>query len=1071
MWLTKFAINRRVTISMFIVALIIMGLVGLSRMPWDLNPKVDFPMVTVTVPYSGANPEEIEQRIVRPLEDQVSVINGVDRVVSECQENIGSVMIRFRYGTDVDVAAADVRDALDRAKAVFPDDVEAPSIYKLDTAAMPVVTLGIMGERSSRDLRKLVEDDIKPVLGQVPGVAAINVSGGEVREIQVLADRERLDAAQLSISDLAGQLQMQNLDVPAGNIKEGVRDYSVRALGQFESIEEIRSLLIDTPMGNLPLRDLADVEDTVEEASTLARTNGQPAVAMDILKQSDANTVSVADGVKQKLEHLLGTAQHPGTMPRDLKVVISQDASVRVKEAILDVRDALLWGALLAALVVFLFLHNFRGTVIVALAIPTCVMATFLPIGFGFGFTLNMMVMLGLALSVGILVDDSIVVLENVDRHLQMGEQPAQAAYNGRTEIGAAAVALTAVDVVVYIPVAMMGGIVGQFFYAFGITVFTCTVFSLLMAFTLTPMLASWWYQRTDRRQGHRLGLFALFFAAFDRGYKTLERAYMRLLRPAIRHPFITVGTGYAILILIMVVIGPKLLGGMEFFPRSDEGHVNISIETAVGTRLTETDRIARQIETLLMDKQKYPEVTDIQATVGTGGGSFMGVGNIGGRFGSIGVTMSGRKARVSKHQRSDEALATDLRQALAGIPAVTIKVSAGQSDGGPGGNALELNILGDNAEARDRAAEQLRRELSKQSGFYYVDLSTKPGRPEVHARIDRARAADVGMTVGQIAGALRTAFAGDTSTKYRESGDEYDLRVQFRELDRSRLADVGNLYVGRPKDGPPVRLRDVAQIEMSSGPSRIERYNRQRKVTLSWSLAADLPSGAAQKIAEDISGKIKAPGVVFDWTGEAQMMKESFAYMGQAMLLAIILVYLVTAALYNNVLEPLNVMMTLPMALVGALVGLYVCHMNISVVAIIGFIMLMGIVGKNAILVVDYTNTLRRRGMSRLEALETAGPHRMQPVLMTTTATVMGMLPTAIAMNEGSEWRSPMAIAVIFGLLMATTLSLVVVPASYCIWDSIGNFFTSGVSGLISRFTPADKLLNGKGRPKGGDS
>jgi HAE1 family hydrophobic/amphiphilic exporter-1 len=596
------------------------------------------------------------------------------------------------------------------------------------------------------------------------------------------------------------------------------------------------------------------------------------------------------------------------------------------------------------------------------------------------------------------------------------------------------------------------------------------------MAFTLTPMLASWWYQRTDRRVGHRMGLFARFFAFFDRSYQAFERAYMRVLRPAIRHPFITVGIGYAILILIMIGIGPKLLGGMEFFPRSDEGRVGISIETAVGTRLAETDRIARQIETQLMDKQKYPEITDIQATVGAGSGSFMGVGNLGGRFGAITVTMTGRKERVAKKQRSDEALATDLRLALAGIPAATIKVNAGQSDGGPGGGSLELNILGDNAETRDRAAEQLRRELSKQPGFYYVDLSTKPGRPEVHARIDRTRAADVGMTVGQIAGALRTAFAGDASTKYREGGDEYDLRVHFRELDRSRIADVGNLFVGMGKGSgenydQPIRLRDVAQIEMSSGPSRIERYNRQRKVTLSWSIAPDLPSGAAQKTAERISANIKAPGVTFDWTGEAQMMKESFGYMGQAMLLSIILVYLVTAALYNHVLEPLNVMMTLPMALVGAFVGLYLCHMNISVVAIIGFIMLMGIVGKNAILVVDYTNTLRQRGMSRTEALETAGPHRMQPILMTTTATVMGMLPTAIAMNEGSEWRSPMAIAVIFGLLMATTLSLLVVPASYCIWDSIGNFFTTGVGGLIGRFTLADKLFNGKGRPKGGDS
>lgn len=1055
MWLTKLAISRRVTISMFIVALVIMGLVGLSKMPWDLNPQVDFPMVSVTIPYPGASPQEIEQRVVRPVEDQVSVINNVDRVQSESQENIGSVTIRFRYGTDVDVAAADVRDALDRTRGQFPDDVEAPSIYKLDIGGMPILTMGIMGNRPPRDLRKMVEDVIKPVLGQVPGVAAVSVTGGEQREIQIVADRDRLDAAQISVSELANQLRSQNLDVPSGNIKEGVRDYAVRALGQFTSMDEIRNLYIDTPRGNIPLRDLADVLDTVAEPSSIARTNGKPAVGISILKQSDANTVSVADGVKRKLEFLLGTDKRAGTLPRDIKSVVSYDASQRVREAIYDVRDALMWGALLAALVVFLFLHNFRGTIIVALAIPTCIIATFLPIGMGLGFTLNMMVMLGLALSVGILVDDSIVVLENIDRHLQMGEQPATAAYNGRSEIGAAAVATTSVDVVVYIPVAMMGGIVGRFFYSFGITVFICTVFSLIIAFTLTPMLASWWYERTDRRKGHRMGLWARFFAAFDRAYASFERAYLTILRPAIRHPFITVAVGYGLLILVFMFIAPRL--GFEFFPRSDAGLLSVNVETAVGTRIEETDRIIRLMEAQLLDKTRYPEITSTDATVGQGAGSFGGAGNVGGRYGTLGVTLSGKKERVSKSERTDLQLAADLRKDFASIPSATIKVSTSGGMGGPGGADLEYNVLSDDRQSLDRAASQLVTELKQIPGLFYVDISSKPGRPEVEARIDRVRAADYGLTVAQIAAAVRTAFAGDTSSKYREAGDEYDMRVQFRKFDRSNISDVGNLFVGMsdPKEGAdkqPVRLNDVADIVMSSGPSRIERYNRQRKVTVTANLSPDLPAGKAQKLVDQAAAKIKIPGVVFAWTGDVQAMGESFGYMAQALLLSVILVYLVTAALYNSVLEPLNVMLTLPMALVGAFLGLFLFHMNVSVVAIIGFIMLMGIVGKNAILVVDYTNTLRKRGMTRLEALETAGPHRMQPVLMTTLATIMGMVPTALALNEGSEWRSPMAVAVIFGLALSTVLSLVVVPASYCIWDAVGNFFTNEAMFVVRR-------------------
>lgn len=1041
MWLTKFAISRRVTISMFILGLVVLGLTGLSRMPWDLNPKVDIPIVTVSVPYPGASPEEIEQRVVKPLEDQVSTINGVDTVTSAAQENVGTVTIGFLYGVSVDVGAADVRDALDRARASFPDDVKSPSIFKLDIGAQPIITMGFTGNRPPRDLRKLVEDDIKPVLGQVPGVAAVSVTGGEIREIQILAYRERLNAVGLSVAELAQRVNAANLDLPSGNIKEGLRDYAVRARGQFRSMDDIRSVKIDTPHGLVPLGELADIRDTVAEADTYARTNGKPAVGVAVLKQSDANTVTVIEGVRKQLGLLLGEeGKKKGLLPTDIKATISYDASERVKEAIYDVRDALLYGALLAALVVFLFLHNFRGTIIVAMAIPTCIMMTFLPIGLGLDFTLNTMVMLGLALSVGILVDDSIVVLENIERHLRMGELPAVAAYNGRTEIGGAAVALTAVDVVVYVPVAMMGGIVGRFFYSFGITVFTCTCFSLLVAFTLTPMLASWWYERVERDGDNGRGLWGRFFAGFDRGYEALEHAYLRVLKPAIRHPFVTVLTGLALLVLVLVGVAPRL--GFEFFPRSDTGLLSVNIETPVGTRIEETDRITRELERRLQDRSKYPEVTDLDVTVGQGAGSRLGGGSVGSRYANLSVSLKRRRERLEAHERSDVELAADLRKDLDTIPGAIIKVTTAASMEA-GGADVEYNVLSEDRASLDNAAAALVRGLKKIPGFYYVDVSSKPGRPEIHARIDRQRAADMGLSTSEIAMAVRTAFDGNTDAKYREQGDEYDIRVRLAEFDRSRVSDVANLYVGQSENKQPVLLSDVADIVMSSGPSRVERYNRQRKVTVSAYLTPDLPAGKARGIVEKVAKEVKIPGVTYAWSGSMKMMGESFGYMGQALLLSIILVYLVTAALYNSVLQPLNVMMTLPMALVGGFVGLYLTHSNVSVVAMIGFIMLMGIVGKNAILVVDYTNTLRKRGMSRTAALEMAGPHRMKPVLMTTIATVMGMVPTAVALNEGSEWRSPMAVVVIFGLLMATMLSLLVVPASYCIWDGMEHFLT----------------------------
>lgn len=1063
MWLTRVAINRRVTISMVILALIVMGVVGLTRMPQDLNPKVDIPVISITIPYPGAGPEEIEQRVLRPVEDAVSVVNGVDTVSSVGYESMGSVVVQFQYGTDIDVAASDVRDALDRARALFPTDVKQPSLYKIDIGAMPIFVAGVTGNRSPRDLRKLVEDEISPRLGQVPGVASVSVTGGEVREIQVLAHEERLEAVGLSVARLAQMLAAENLDVPSGSVKEGERDYAVRMLGQFHSMEQIRRLRINTPRGGLvPLSSLAEVRDTVAEPTRLARIDGQPAVSISIIKQSDANTVKVVQGVRRVLTQLVGDLEgkesgRPGELPSDIKVVVARDDSERVREAIKDVRDALLFGALLAALVVFLFLHNFRATIIVAIAIPTSMMATFFPLGLGFGFTLNTMVLLGLSLAVGILVDDSIVVLENIERHLRKGEQPKAAAYNGRTEVGGAAVAITMVDVVVFIPIAMMGGIVGRFFYPFGITSFVCTSFSLLMSFTLTPMLASWWFTRHEEIEARRRGLAQAFFALWDAGYARLERVYRGVLRRAVRHPYITVSLGYAALILTVVGIAPRL--PFEFFPASDTGQVSIAVETAVGTRLEETDRIIREIERRLEDRKRYPEVRHVAVQVGSQSAGILGAGSSGGQYGTVSITMSRRRQRLEAKQRSDQEFARALRRDLADIPGVTLKVRTESGMGGGGSSDVELNVLCEDQDLLSRTSVELAQKIKQIPGLLYVDLSSKPGRPEVHAEVDRLRAADVGLTAATIGTTLRTAIDGNTDAKYREGGDEYDLRVQLDKFDRNRVDQVANLFLGlgpapsggSAAQGQPIRLKDVARVFVSTGPSQVERYNRQRKVTISASLdPALIASGTAQREIDKIVEANPVPGVSTAWSGSIKMQGESFGFLFQALALAIVLVYLVTAGLYNSLLQPLNVMFTIPMALVGGLLGLYVTHNSLSIVAMIGVIQLVGLVGKNAILVVDYTNTLRARGLARTEALLEAGPTRMKPVLMTTTAAIGGALPTALAMNEGSEWRAPMAIVVIFGLALSTLLSLIVVPCTYAIWDQVQVFFGRIGRGLV---------------------
>ncbi len=1037
MWLTRFAIERRVTISMFIGILIVLGAVGLGEMPWDLFPSIDIPIVLVVVPYPGAGPEEIEQRIVRKLEDGLSVLEGLDEIEASAQENMGVVVLSFTEQTQVDVAAADVRDAIGRVRAEFPEGAEEPVVVKADPGSIPVITVGLSGERSPRDLRKLVEDTIKPVFGRVPGVASISITGGEEREIRVLISEQRLQAVGLTPTALSQQLRLENLDLPAGTMETGTRDFRVRVLGELDDLEELRSLPLDTPTGGaVRLGEIAEIQDTVVDPSGYARIDGVPSVAVEVVKRPDANTVQVVSGIKRAIDRF------ERELPGDLEFTISSDQSEPVIEAIIDLRNAIMWGALFAALVVFFFLHNFRGMVIVAVAIPTSLLATFLPIGLGFGFTLNMMVMLGLALSVGVLIDDSVVVLENIQRHLEYGELPAQAALNGRSEIGAAAIAITMVDVVVYLPVALMEGIFGQVFYSFGITVVVCVLFSLIMAFTLTPMLSAWWYERETANHGEPRGLNAFLagvFGLWDGGYARLSALYRRVARVCVAHPYLTLLLGYALLIAAGLGILRRLPN--EFFPASDQRQVSINIETPLGTRLEVTDEVVRGIEERLQDRQKYPEVEHVYGRSGSAGQTILGIGDVGPNYGAVSLFLTPARERKSGGLRSDQELAEDLRNDLADVPSAELHVSA--QGMGPGhGAPIELVLFSDDYDALLAKAEEVRQEVARIEGLRDVELSTQAGRPEVQIEIDRELAADKGMSVAQIAQTIRNGIAGATDSKYRVGGDEYDIRVQLPELDRDSLEKIARLYLGLTRDDAPVHVNDVARVTRGTGPTRIERYQRERSVTLE-AQNPGIGTRDATDAIEEVLADNELGTIGWSWTGATRWQAEGMRELSKAAVLALLLMYMVTAALYNSLLEPLNVILIVPIALVGGGIGLWLAGMSMSLVAMIGMIMLMGLVAKNSILVVDYTNTLRARGMARAEALVEAGATRMQPVFMTTLAASLGMLPTALALAEGSEWRAPMAVVVIFGLILSTPVSLLIVPASYMVWDQVGSFFT----------------------------
>jgi HAE1 family hydrophobic/amphiphilic exporter-1 len=1048
MWLTRLALNRPVTITVFMVAVIVLGFYALSKTQVELQPKVDFPVITILTVYPGASPDEVETLVTKPIEDAVAGVEGLRQITSVSQYGISQVTLEFYIGTDVGEAYIDVQAKVNAAVGLLPRDAERPVISKLDTQSQPTMYIGMTGNRPPYELRDLADNLIKDRLSSVPGVAAVTVSGGQKREILVAIDKERLNAYGLSINAVVRALQAANLNLPAGRITEGERDYNVRLLGEFRSIDELRNLRLylqnpRNPMADgttLRLQDIADIRDTVEERTVITRLNGKENVTLVVQKASDANALEISEGIHQVIERI--QKEYP-----DLKFEISFDQAESIKESLTDLRIALYLAIILVVLIVYLFLYNVRGTFIVALAIPTCIFASFIAIYF-FGFTINFMTMLALSLAVGVLVDDAIVVIENIYRHLSMGEEPMEAAYNGRTEIGLAAITITFVDVVVFLPIAFMGGIVGQFFRSFGLTVAVTVLFSLLVSFTLTPMLASRFYRR-----GEALEEPKGFFRWFDARYRALERLYRRLLGWALRHRWAVIVTGNGLLLLTLIlVIGSALRGSpllpFRFAPSQDQGLIGITVKLPPAAALSETDAVVKRIEQAALS---IPEVKFVSSLVGASGAGFIGAGDRGPRFANIQVTLHPKKALLDslmfwvKHEeplrtRSDVEIAGELREKIGVIPGAQITVNTISGFRGGGfGVPIQLAMVGKDTTTLLETAERVKRLISQIPGIKDPDLSWSAGKPELQVVVDRERATRLGVSLTEIALALRTAYEGDTSVKYREGGQEYAIRVRLDEADRQRVSELGNLVVSYVQ-GAPVYLRDVATIRLDEGPTRIERADRQRRVMV---LANIMPGYSLGNLRVQIDNLLRQqnvipPGVRVSWFGEGEVLTREGAYMMQALLLSFILVYLLMVALFENWLYPFIIMFSQPQALVGALLALIVARSELNIVSMIGIIMLVGLVGKNAILLVDFTNTLRARGLSREEALQQAGPIRLRPILMTTAALVLAMVPIALAVGRGSEFRAPLGIVIIGGMLVSTLLTLVVIPCMYTVMDDL---------------------------------
>jgi HAE1 family hydrophobic/amphiphilic exporter-1 len=1107
MWLTRVAINRPVAISMLFVALAVMGWRSMRSMPVDLYPPIDIPYVSITTIYPGAGPEEVENSVTQPLEESVSGINNLKNVQSTSQEGVSTISLEFHVGTDVDAASQDVRSRVDAVMGQLPDDAERPVVAKLDITAIPIMSIGLSSPRPPAELRKLADDVIKDRLARVRGVGAVGVAGGDVREILVAVDKSRLEAQGVSIMQVSQALKAENLNVPTGTVENTRREFAVRAMGEFSSVRDIDNVKIPTANGPVRLTDIATVRDTVADRKVLTRLDRNDSVALTVLKQSGANTVAVAEGVKAELERLSG--RHyldesregepiPGVrplLPADVSFRTAFDQSDFILDVLNELRSSLLLGALLASIVVFLFLHTLRGTAIVALAIPTSLISTFIPIYFS-GFTMNMMVMMAMALSVGILVDDSIVVLENIYRHLALGEPPREAAFNGRTEIGLAAMTITMVDVVVFVPIAFMGGIVGMFFRQFGITVACATLFSLFVSFALTPMLASRWAKREDilleraevpvsgvaelaRVAGgspSRSDFLRRVFRQLDIAYNALDHLYRQVLAWSLQHRVavlligpialigvmtpITKGIGLlisaglialgmlagavfcrgsgrrAVLILgaaaIALAVSVRAQLGFEFFPSVDQGQFRVSVEMPAGTSLKQTDHVARQLEETLFNRKVFPEVKTVFTSAGSTSQGLVGEQGRGALYADLSVVLVDKKQR----RRSDKQVMEVINRYADRIPGADVKVAAGGM-GGHSESPLTIELSGNDVRELTTVAQRLRDCVAAIPGVVDADISWKSGRPECQVKVDRDRLAEKGLTTAQVAGALRTALEGGTETKFRQGGDEFDIRVRLRERDRARLADIDDLVVGSTPAGT-VRLKDIATCSMAAGPTKIDRKNRVRMVQVTAGLAPGYYLGNVRQVIDRAIADFDYGGTKMAWGGEVEMQQESFGLLISALGLSIVLVFILMAALFESILSPFIIMLSLPMALVGGIAALIVTGKTLSIITMIGIIMLVGLVTKNAILLVDYTNTLRARGKERNEAILEAGPTRLRPILMTTLTMIFGMLPTALALGKGAEMRSPMAITVIGGLILSTLLTLVFIPVLYTYMDDL---------------------------------
>jgi len=1015
--LPKFSVKKPITTVMIILIMVIFGLLSFSRLGVDLLPDVEFPKISVATSYTGVMPQDIEETITKPIEDAVATVDGVKSVNSTSQEGLSLVMIEFETEVNIDFAAQDVRDKISMIEKVLPSDAQKPTVIKTDLGAMPVLIYSVVSEEMGvLELSENLKDNIKDRLERLDGVASVTIQGGGEREIQIKVEKTKLESYDLTQANIVSALSANNINSSGGFIEEGIQEFSIRTVGEYQNIDDLKNTIL-TFKGGIPvyLHDVAEVSSGEKEKRNYIQTNGQNSILLSINKQSGGNTVEIVDEIKNELPQL------QQFIPENTEFFLVMDQSRIITSSIDSTKQSGIIGGLLAIAVIFIFLKNWRPAFAITLAIPFSIIATFIPL-YAVGYTLNIMTLGGLTLGIGMLVDNAVVVIENIYRHLEKTGKRREAAIIGTTEVNGAIAASTITTVAVFIPMALATGIAGQLSRGLALTIIFALICSLIIAVTAVPMIASKLFQERkpetlkDKKKERQ--------TFFDK----VKTFYKKILIYSLKHKALTL---VVTILLFLGTIGLVPFIGTEFMPSSDQGLAFLQASMPEGTSLAETRTVSDEFQTVIMDKVG-DQLISVTSIVGENENSDKG--GIGGGVNNMTLLV---KFKDQEERTLPEARIVEIIRENA-PPIRGLEVSVFDMAGsmmGSGSNPVEIKILGSNLEELKTVAKIISQKVEKVEGIRDLDVSYSEGKPEIQIEIDRQKAAYYGITVGQIGSDVRNYMQGVVATKLREEGDETDIRVRFEEGYRDDLENVKDFII-TSQTGTQIKLQQVADISRGIGPSKINREDQLRTISVTANIFDRDVGSIVDDIKVSLADEVFPNGVYIEYGGSFKQMQDTFGALAFALILAIVLVYMVMASQFESLVYPFIVMFEVPLAFIGVGGILFVTGNPLSLPAFMGIIMLAGIVVNNAIVLVDYINQLREQGIGLNEALIEGGVARLRPILITSTTTFLGMVPMAISNQEGSALMKPMAIVVIGGLLVSTVLTLVVIPVTYSVFD-----------------------------------